>query len=186
MCPFTAQFRGHTWAHVVGILILQIVTNLIQNAAIHAFSGRSQGLISITATAADGDIVLKVQDDGNGMDARTAKHAFDPFFTTRLGRGSGLGLSIWYRIATVTLGGSLTLESEVGQGRLTPGDDVADAQVESAHANTGRMGAGLWVGIAMPPASLHMSQKESCRVSGCSPSFLPLMRRSTGNLIRCW
>jgi predicted ATPase/signal transduction histidine kinase len=119
--------KGQPWEIVVDIPVDivcdsypgplgQIVTNLIQNAAIHAFIGRTEGTILITATQAGQEVVMQVRDNGIGMDARTAKHAFDPFFTTRMGRGSGLGLSICHRIATSTLGGSLTLDSEPGLG----------------------------------------------------------------------
>jgi signal transduction histidine kinase len=94
----------------------QIVTNLVQNAAIHAFGGRMEGNICIHATHAGDEVLLRVQDNGIGMDAHIAKHAFDPFFTTRMGRGSGLGLSIAHRIATATLGGSLALEKTPNAG----------------------------------------------------------------------
>ena len=99
----------------------QVLTNLIQNASIHGFAGRDSGTITIAshqkATENGALIVLTVQDDGVGMSEHTRRHAFDPFFTTRLGQGgSGLGLSISHRLASVVLGGSLAIESTPNAG----------------------------------------------------------------------
>jgi signal transduction histidine kinase len=95
----------------------QVLTNLVQNACVHAFDGRDQGTITISARV-DGDFVeLRVQDDGSGMSEDNLKHAFDPFFTTRLGKGgSGLGLSVSYNIAHSVLAGSLSATSQPGHG----------------------------------------------------------------------
>ena len=96
----------------------QIITNLIQNAVLHGFEGRDSGTIMIEAQRQhDGMVVLRVRDDGVGMEPTTVMHVFDPFFTTKLGNGgSGIGLSISYRIATSILGGSLTVMSAPEQG----------------------------------------------------------------------
>ena len=65
----------------------------------------------------DKQIALAVSDNGKGMSAATLVHAFDPFFTTRLGQGgSGLGLSICHRLATSVLGGELSATSTPGSG----------------------------------------------------------------------
>ena len=99
----------------------QVLTNLIQNASIHGFSGRDTGTITIASRQKPTEygtlIVLTVQDDGVGMAEHTRRHAFDPFLTTRMGQGgSGLGLSISHRLASVVLGGSLAIESTPGAG----------------------------------------------------------------------
>ena len=95
----------------------QVLTNLVQNATLHAFSGRTQGRLRISASEMAGSIELRVEDDGKGMDSNTLAHIFEPFFTTRLGQGgSGLGLSVSLNIATGMLGGSLTASSQLGQG----------------------------------------------------------------------
>lgn len=96
----------------------QIVTNLVLNATLHAFEGRNQGRIQVMGRSLDAtQVELVVADDGIGMDAATLQHAFEAFFTTKLGRGgSGLGLSICKGIATDVLGGSLSVASTPGQG----------------------------------------------------------------------
>jgi signal transduction histidine kinase len=95
----------------------QVLTNLVQNAAVHGFDGKAEGQIQIIATLQGDQVELVVVDDGVGMDKKVLMHVFDPFFTTRLGKGgSGLGLSVSYRIATSVLGGSLYARSEPGRG----------------------------------------------------------------------
>jgi diguanylate cyclase (GGDEF)-like protein/PAS domain S-box-containing protein len=98
----------------------QVLTNLINNAIIHAFDGRSAGHIRIVAEqAAEGDhpILLKVIDDGNGMPPEMLTRIFDPFFTTKLGQGgSGLGLNIVHNMAFRVLGGRISVESIPGAG----------------------------------------------------------------------
>lgn len=95
----------------------QVLTNLVQNAAVHGFEGKAEGQIQIIATLLGDQVELVVVDDGVGMDKKILMHAFDPFFTTRLGKGgSGLGLSVSYRLATSVLGGSLSARSEPGRG----------------------------------------------------------------------
>ena len=51
------------------------------------------------------------------MSTQTIEKIFDPFFTTnRANGGSGLGMNIIYNIVTQKLSGTITVESEVGQG----------------------------------------------------------------------
>ncbi len=95
----------------------QVLTNLIQNAVLHAFDGRDHGRVLLAAMVRNGSVNLSVTDDGRGMDTATLARIFEPFFTTKLGRGgSGLGLAISYRIATTVLGGDLRAISAVGTG----------------------------------------------------------------------
>jgi signal transduction histidine kinase len=95
----------------------QILTNLVQNATVHAFEGRATGKITVGAEIVGSDVFLTVTDNGNGMDANILAHIFDPFFTTKLGKGgSGLGLSICHRIAYSVLGGELKVSSTSGHG----------------------------------------------------------------------
>ncbi|XHS77019.1 sensor histidine kinase [Burkholderiaceae bacterium UC74_6] len=98
--------------------LIQVVSNLIQNAVLHAFQGRDEGVVRLHARRHEGEqIRLVVSDDGNGMEPHVLSRIFDPFFTTRLGQGgSGIGLTVCLRIANTVLGGSLVAESVSGQG----------------------------------------------------------------------
>ncbi|MCB1909854.1 MAG: PAS-domain containing protein [Rhodocyclaceae bacterium] len=96
----------------------QIVTNLVENALIHGFDGDDAGVIRIVAANDGGPTVaIEICDDGRGMTREVRDRAFDPFYTTRLGKGgSGLGLYIVFNLVTSVLGGSITLTSEPGHG----------------------------------------------------------------------
>ena len=64
-------------------------------------------------------MTLTVEDDGIGIPPAHLGRVFDPFFTTKLGKGgSGVGLSLVYRIATSVLGGVITVKSEPGRGTI--------------------------------------------------------------------
>ncbi len=95
----------------------QVLTNLINNAVVHAFEGMAAGQLSIRARVQAGQVHLVVQDNGCGIATSHLARVFDPFFTTKLGRGgSGLGLNIVYNLVRDALGGSITVESEQDQG----------------------------------------------------------------------
>ncbi len=62
-------------------------------------------------------VVIKIQDNGNGMPEEVKSCIFDHLFTTkRIGEGTGLGLSISRQIVEETHSGSLTCESVLGEG----------------------------------------------------------------------
>lgn len=96
----------------------QIVTNLINNAVIHAFEQDQKGIIEIAAERLGADkVLLTVNDNGMGIPEAHLSRIFDPFFTTKLGQGgSGLGLNIVYNLVRDILGGTIRVESTLGQG----------------------------------------------------------------------
>lgn len=99
--------------------VSQILTNLVENALVHAFEGRDSGTIAISAdlTKSADAVILRFSDNGVGMDRRTMERAFDPFFTTRADSGgTGLGLTIVRESVERALGGTIECESEIGKG----------------------------------------------------------------------
>lgn len=93
----------------------QILVNLVSNAR-DAMPGGG-GIMIETSRAGDRDaVVLTVSDTGPGMDLEVQLHAFEPYFTTRAGRGgTGIGLSIVYRLVKGA-GGQLHLLSTPAAG----------------------------------------------------------------------
>jgi two-component system NtrC family sensor kinase len=75
----------------------QMFINLLLNA-IDAIT-HSDGQISISGLESDTELIVRIKDNGKGMDTAYLDKIFDPFFTTKEeGKGTGLGLSIVYAI----------------------------------------------------------------------------------------
>ncbi|MGQ0826412.1 MAG: sensor histidine kinase [Actinomycetota bacterium] len=88
---------------VVGdeLRLRQVLANLLANACTHT---PDDAAIRVSVTNGDGEAVIEVADEGPGMSAEDAAHAFDRFWRadssrTRASGGTGLGLSIVAAIA---------------------------------------------------------------------------------------
>lgn len=106
----------------------QVFMNLLSNA-IDALEERttqesSEALaknpskIKISTSLLNKDwIVIRIADNGFGIDEKVLSRLFDPFFTTKVvGKGTGLGLSISYQIVTEKHNGKIYCQSELGKG----------------------------------------------------------------------
>lgn len=96
----------------------QVISNIAQNALVHGFAGREQGLLSVRCEAfGDEQIRIICSDDGVGMPESVRTRIFEAFFTTRFGQGgSGLGMQIVHSLVTGLLGGRISVESAPGEG----------------------------------------------------------------------
>lgn len=74
------------------VQIQQVLLNLIRNA-LEAMDKSDERVLTIEATAADGQVTVAVADTGPGLSAEVAQNLFQPFVTTKA-RGMGVGLSI--------------------------------------------------------------------------------------------
>lgn len=95
----------------------QVVSNLVVNATLHAFEGRSERELRIEVSRQDQRVLVRVADNGCGMSAEASARAFSPFFTTRRASGgSGLGLFSARRVTQEVLAGDIELQSTSAQG----------------------------------------------------------------------
>jgi two-component system, NtrC family, sensor kinase len=92
----------------------EIFLNLFNNSFAAMEDG---GRLAITVRRAEaGFIAATVSDTGCGISPSDMKRIFEPFFSTKTGKGgTGLGLSITYGLIQ-ELGGSVSVRSEVGKG----------------------------------------------------------------------
>ena len=108
--------------------INQVFLNIITNAA-HAMGERGN-LILRTELHDAKTVRIEIQDDGGGIPASVVSKIFDPFFTTKpIGEGTGMGLSISYKIIEAH-GGKILVDTEPGIGTtfsiLLPTTQVRD------------------------------------------------------------
>ncbi|TWT42901.1 two-component system sensor histidine kinase NtrB [Botrimarina hoheduenensis] len=99
----------------------QVVLNLIVNSA-HAIkqlrgASEEKGVISVTTRRENDYAVLTIADDGCGIPPEIVGKVFDPFFTTKeVGVGTGQGLAIARSVIVDKHGGTIHVDTKVGQG----------------------------------------------------------------------
>lgn len=100
--------------------IEQVFLNLLKNAAQALNEMKNERFhpkIEIITKKQHRDVLITIRDNGPGIDEYSKKHLFEPFYTTKLpGEGTGLGLAVVFFIVIKNHGGSISVESEVGQG----------------------------------------------------------------------
>lgn len=107
----------------------QVFLNLIQNA-LHAGASRihikaraaqandwpPQAGVVLGSPAPANAVLVRIHDNGEGIEPSHLQNVFDPFFTTRApGEGTGLGLYIVSEIL-MEMGGAIAVSSQLGEG----------------------------------------------------------------------
>jgi len=93
----------------------QILHNLIHNAIQHTSPG---GIIVISASCEQENVILQVKDTGEGIAAEDLPRIWERFYraeSSHAGSGTGLGLAIVKEL-TEAMGGTVAVESVLGQG----------------------------------------------------------------------
>ena len=94
----------------------QVWTNLLDNA-IDAVEGH--GRITVRTARENGRVLVEVEDDGPGIPGEVKDRIFEPFYTTKdVGKGTGLGLDISYRVVVEDHKGDIRVLSEPGDTRF--------------------------------------------------------------------
>ena len=114
----------------------QVFLNIVGNAldALAGGEGSTQTpqgeerFVKIRCQSQNGQMLVSVQDNGKGMSPEVLRHIFEPFYSTKKDKGTGLGMFITYGIVR-KLGGEIHVQSEEGRGStisitlpLTPPD----------------------------------------------------------------
>jgi two-component system, NtrC family, sensor kinase len=99
-------------------VFLNIFSNGFYAATRRARIGGDAGFVptlKVTTREVVEAVEIRVRDNGTGIPADIKDKLFQPFFTTKpTGEGTGLGLSITYDIVTKQHGGSIAVDSKVG------------------------------------------------------------------------
>ncbi len=94
----------------------QVVVNILINASQAIEKKMGAIVIGTSHLEKENENLLRISDDGKGIDEKTLKQIFDPFFTTKRNQGgTGLGLSIAYGIIKEHKG-RIEVESKPGAG----------------------------------------------------------------------
>ncbi len=100
----------------------QVILNMVVNAA-HAIrdvldaTKEERGKVTIRTRKVGEWVEIDIVDTGSGMSKAIQEKIFDPFFTTKeVGKGTGQGLAMAYDVVVNKHGGTILVDSDVGQG----------------------------------------------------------------------
>ena len=88
----------------------------MNNSLLHAFEEDETGIMTVRAFIEGDHFYIIYTDNGKGIPEENLNRVFEPFFTTHMQAGSGLGMHIVYNLVTQKLGGEISLESKLGEG----------------------------------------------------------------------
>jgi signal transduction histidine kinase len=102
----------------IGRVLLNLFNNAFYtvNEKKLAQNGAFESVVNVSSKKENGNVAIKVEDNGNGIPQKVLEKIFHPFFTTKpTGQGTGLGLSLAYDIVKAH-GGEIKVETKEGEG----------------------------------------------------------------------
>lgn len=90
----------------------EIFFNLLTNA-MHSL--KKEGNLEIVSYSKDKKVIVRINDNGSGIPKENIKKIFDPFYSTKGEKGTGLGLFITKQLLEQN-GGKISVESVFGEG----------------------------------------------------------------------
>jgi len=90
----------------------QVFLNIINNAT---YAMQDRGTLAIRTAMGNGDIHVSISDTGRGISKDILSRIFEPFFSTKKEKGTGIGLSVSYKIIQ-SHNGRIEVWSEEGKG----------------------------------------------------------------------
>ena len=91
----------------------QVFMNILDNAQ---YAIKGEGTVTISVKQQGENVEIQFSDTGEGIKKEDLKKVFEPFYTTKpVGQGTGLGMSITYRVIK-NHNGEISVDSEVGKG----------------------------------------------------------------------
>ncbi len=105
----------------VGRVLLNLFNNAFYavNKKVKTLDGNYKPEVSVATTSENGNVIIKVKDNGIGIPESIKEKIMQPFFTTKAsGEGTGLGLSLSYDMIVKGHGGTIQVNSVEGEGSL--------------------------------------------------------------------
>ena len=92
--------------------LLQVLINILNNAIDSVEKLDSKRIILIESEVIDKNFIIRVKDNGKGVDSNNISKIFEPYFTTKeKSQGTGIGLFMSEQIITNHLGGSINVKN---------------------------------------------------------------------------
>ncbi len=141
--------------------------NLIINAVDAMPDG---GEITIKTSSVYNSVRVEFSDTGTGMSEEVRQRAFEPFFSTKGDRGTGLGLSTVYGIIT-RHGGTIEIDSEPGKGTtftitFPVARETTHQEKQDVATSAGSL-SGVEVFLFEDDDGIRASLEEILRARGC-------------------
>ena len=155
--------KGDVEMDFVPDYVNKVMNNLLSNA--FKFTPE-KGKVSVVAWQEGDRLYIDVSDTGKGMEEETLCHVFEPFYQAETDSrhiGTGVGLALVKQIMDA-IGGSVTVESEVGKGTVFHLDIPIRNTIEKAVGEMENPSVTAVLGDSEPELADSDNGEEQCRI----------------------